>query len=120
MNTLIIENQSILLVGVVLVIVAVAIILEQRFKWASFVGSFFICIMGGFILSNLNVIPHSSPTFGAIDGIILLVALPMFLYKADIKAIIKQSGKLFRLFHVAAIGSLVASIKIYEELTAQT
>lgn len=110
MNTLITENQSILLVGVVLVIVAVAIILEQRFKWASFVGSFFICIMGGFILSNLNVIPHSSPAFGAIDGIILLVALPMFLYKADIKAIIKQSGKLFGLFHVAAIGSLVASI----------
>lgn len=110
MSALITEDQSILLIGVVLLIVAVAIILEQRYKWASFVGSFFICILGGFILSNLNVIPHSSAAFTAVDGIILLVALPMFLFKANIKAIIKESGKLFGLFHIAAIGSLVASL----------
>jgi len=110
MSALIREDQTILLIGVVLLIVAVAIALEQRYKWASFVGSFFICIMGGFLLSNLHVIPHSSAAFSAVDGIILLVALPMFLFKADIKAIIKHSGKLFGLFHIAAIGSLIASV----------
>lgn len=110
MSALITEDKSILLVGIVLLIVALAVTLEQRYKWASFIGSFFICILGGFILSNLNVIPHSAPAFSAIDGIILMIALPMFLYKANIKTIIKESGKLFGLFHIAAIGSLVASL----------
>ena len=110
MSALIKDDQSILLIGVVLLIVVIAILLEQRYKWASFVGSFFICIVGGFLLSNLNVIPHSAPAFSAVDGIILLVALPMFLFRANIKSILKDSGKLFGLFHIAAIGSLVASL----------
>ena len=80
MSALIKEDQSILLIGVVLLIVALAITLEQKYKWASFVGSFFICILGGFLLSNLNIIPHSAAAFTAVDGIILLVALPMFLF----------------------------------------
>ena len=110
MEPIISADQTILLIGVVLLIVTVAITLEQRYKWASFIGSFFICIFGGFLLSNLNIIPHAADAWNAIDGIILLVALPMFLFKADIKAIVKQSGKLFGLFHVAAIGSLIASM----------
>ena len=62
-TTLIAEDQTILLWAVVLGLVAIAIILEQRFRWAATLSSTMLVIMGGFILANIGVIPHASPVF---------------------------------------------------------
>lgn len=109
-GTLIGEEQTILLWAVVLVIVAVSIVLEQRFKWAASLGALVFCIFLGLACSNLGIVPHSSPVYTGINNVVLLCAIPLFLFKANVVRILKDSGKLFILFHIAAVGTLVGVV----------
>jgi Predicted integral membrane protein len=108
-TTLIGEDQTVLLWAVVLILVAVAITLEQRYKWASTLSSTMLVIIGGFILANIGVIPHSTTVFTSMSTVILVCSIPLLLFKADIKEIVQNSGKLFILFHVAALGTLIGA-----------
>lgn len=101
------EDQTILLWAIVLGVVAIAIVLEQRYRWAASAGAVVICIFMGLALSNLGIIPYSSTVFTEIGNVILLCAIPLMLFKADIIRILKDSGKLFMLFHIAGIGTIV-------------
>ncbi|MGM9662955.1 MAG: DUF819 domain-containing protein [Oscillospiraceae bacterium] len=113
MGTLIQENQTILLWAAVLLVVAVSIVLEQRYRWAAMLGSVVLCIFGGLLLSNCHVIPFASDTYNSIGNVVLLVSIPLFLFKANVKQILKDSGKLFILFHIAAVGTLVGVLLAY-------
>lgn len=113
MTTLIAEDQTILLWAVVLAIVAIAIVLEQRYKWASTLSSTMLVIFMGFILANIGLIPHSSAVFSSMTSVVLVCSIPLLLFKADVKEIFKSSGKLFILFHVAAIGTIVGALVLF-------
>lgn len=101
------EDQTVLLWAAVLVVVAIAIVLEQRYKWAAAIGSVVICIFVGLFLSNIGVLPYSNAVFSGIGDVVLLCSIPLMLFKANIVRILKNSGKLFLLFHIAAIGTVV-------------
>ncbi|MBQ8564154.1 MAG: DUF819 family protein, partial [Firmicutes bacterium] len=108
-NPLISADNTILLWAVDLLLVAGAIILEQRYKWASTLSSTMLVIIGGFILANVGLIPHSAPVFSAMGSVVLVCSIPLLRFKADVKEIIQNSGKLFILFHVSAIGTLIGA-----------
>ena len=112
-NTLIGADQTILLWAVILLLVAGAIILEQRFKWAATLSSTMLVIIGGFILANIRLIPHSSDVFSSLSSVVLVCSIPLLLFKADIKEIIQNSGKVFALFHIAALGTIVGAFVMY-------
>ncbi len=113
MTPLIGADQTVLLWAVGVVIVAVAIMLEQRFRWAATLSSVMLVIIFGFILANLGLIPHSSPVFSALGNVVLVCSIPLLLFKADVKEIFRNSGKLIILFHVAAVGTLVGVLVTY-------
>ena len=112
-TTLIAEDQTILLWAVVLGLVAIAIILEQRFRWAATLSSTMLVIMGGFILANVGIIPHASPVFTQLGSVVLICSIPLLLFKADIKEIFQNSGKVFILFHVAAVGTIIGCFAMH-------
>lgn len=107
------EDKTILLWAVVLVVVAISIVLEQRYKWAASLGSVVLCIFIGLFLSNIGIIPYSSSVFSGIGNVVLLCAIPLMLFKANIVKILKDSGKLFLLFHIAAIGTVVGVLAAF-------
>lgn len=113
MNTLIGADQTILLWAVVLITVAGAIYLEQRFRWAASIGSIVIILFAGLLFSNIHFIPYTSDTFTSIGSIILPCSIPLFLFKCNVKQILKESGKLFILFHIAAVGTVVGVLIAY-------
>ena len=113
MGSLIAEDQSILLWAVVLVTVAIAIFLEQRYKWAAAIGAIVTILFAGLLFSNIHLIPYSSPTYSAIGSILLPCSIPLFLFKCNVKQIIKESGKMFIIFHIAAVGSVVGVLLAY-------
>lgn len=112
-TSLITQDQTILLWASILMMVAVAIYLEQRYSWASHVSSTILVIIFGFILSNLKIIPHSSGVYSGISGVILVCSIPLLLFKANVKEIMKNSGKLFLLFHIAAVGTMIGALVCY-------
>lgn len=113
MSSLITAEQPVLLWAIILTVVAFAIYMEQRFRWAASIGSIVLVIFLGLLLSNVHVIPYSSGTYDSIGSIVLPCAIPLFLFKANIKQILRDSGKLFILFHIAAVGTIVGIFVAY-------
>ncbi len=112
-TSLIKEDQTVLLFAVVLAIVAISITLEQRYHWASVLSSCILSIFGGFVAANIGLIPHSAPAFSAIGNVILICSIPLLLFKANVKQIVKDSGKLFIMFHICAVGTVLGCFVAY-------
>ncbi|RRD64463.1 DUF819 family protein [Fretibacterium sp. OH1220_COT-178] len=89
---------------------AVSIYLEQRYRWAAKVSGAIIALLGALVLANLGVIPTDSPVYDTIWGYVVLLAVPIMLFKANLRKIWLESGRTFLAFHIAAIGTVVGSI----------
>ena len=113
MTLFITEDQSILLWAVVLITVAIAVALEQRYRWAAAIGSIVIVLFAGLLFSNIHLVPYSSATFTSIGSVLLPCAIPLFLFKCNLKQIFKESGRLFIIFHIAAVGSVIGALLGY-------
>lgn len=97
---------------VVMLVTALAITIEQKFKWGARVSSCVMCIAGGMILANLKVIPFASPVYDSIGNILLLLAIPLLPFKSDIRKIYKSSGTTFLIFNICAVSAFLASCLI--------
>lgn len=88
---------------------AVSIYLEQRYRWASKVSGAIIALLGALILANLGVIPTDSPVYDIIWGYVVLLAVPIMLFKADLRKIWRESGRTFLVLHIAAVGTVIGT-----------
>lgn len=112
MTSLISSEDTLYLWAAVMAITAVAITIEQKWKWGAKVSSCLMCILGGMVLANLNIIPFTSPVYDSIGGVVLLLSIPLLLFKSDIRKIYKSSGSMFLIFNVCAVASFVMSMTI--------
>ena len=110
MNSLISGDNTMLVWMVVAIMATFAIFCEQKFKWGGWIGSSVLAIFMSMILCSLHITPTSSGVYSAISGYVLPLSIPLLLFKCDIRRILKESGKLFLLWHVAAVGTLVGAL----------
>lgn len=110
MATLIQGDQTWLMWMMVIVLAAFSIWAEQKTKWGGKLGSAIVAIFGTMILVNIRMLPSSSVTYGAVSNFILPLSIPLLLFKCDLKKIVKESGRLFIVFHVAALGTMVGAM----------
>jgi uncharacterized membrane protein len=89
---------------------AVSIYLEQRYNWAAKISGAIIGLLGALILANLKIIPTESPVYDAVWGYIVPLAVPLLLFKADLRKIWKESGRTFLAFNIGAVGTLLGAI----------
>ena len=89
---------------------AVSIYLEQKYRWAAKVSGAIIALLGALVLANLGVIPTDSPVYDIVWGYVVMLAVPIMLFKANLRKIWLESGRTFLAFHIAAIGTVVGSI----------
>lgn len=89
---------------------AVSIYLEQHYKWASKVSGAIIALVGAMILANLQVIPLQSPAYDTVWNYVVPLAIPLLLFKANIKKIWNESGRLLFIFFISAAGTVAGSI----------
>ncbi|WP_422447156.1 DUF819 domain-containing protein [Thermoanaerobacterium sp. DL9XJH110] len=88
---------------------AVSIYLEQRYRWAAKVTGAIIALLGALILANLKIIPMESPVYDGVYTYVVPVAVPLLLFKADIKRIWRESGRTFWAFNISAIGTVLGA-----------
>ena len=106
-----ISGENILLVWMVVACMATfAIYAEQKFKWGGYIGSAVIAIFLSMILCSLHITPTSSAVYGGISSYVLPLSIPLLLFKCDVRKIIRESGRLFLLWHVAAVGTIIGSL----------
>lgn len=89
---------------------SVSIYLEQKYNWAAKISGAIIGLLGALILANFKVIPTESPVYDAVWGYIVPLAVPLLLFKADLRKIWKESGRTFIAFNFSAVGTLLGAI----------
>ena len=110
MTSLISGDNTMLVWMVVAFMGTAAVFCEQKFKWGGYIGSCVLAIFMSMILCSLHITPTSSPVYSAISGYVLPLSIPLLLFKCDVRKILRESGKLFILWHVAAVGTLIAAL----------
>jgi uncharacterized membrane protein len=63
------------------------------------------------ILSNLHITPYSSPTYDFIGGYVVSLAIPLLLFKADIRRIFRESGRVMLTF-IIACGAVIIGVLV--------
>ena len=67
----------------------------------------------GIALSNLKITPFSSPVYDVIDKYLVIAAIPLLLFKADIRKIFRDSGRVMISLFVAGIGVITGVLVGY-------
>jgi uncharacterized membrane protein len=110
METLFSADNTWALWAIVIALAAISIMLEQRYQWAAKISGAVVALIGGLALANFKVIPTDSGVYDAVWGYVVPVSIPMLLYRADLKKILKESGRMFQAFWFVAVGTCLGAI----------
>lgn len=110
MGTLISSEDFATLWAVIAVGTAAAIWAEQRFRWAARLSGPVIALLLAMVLSNLRVMPTASPAYDFVGSWLVPLAIPLLLFRANIREIIRTAGRLFLIFHLSAIGTVIGTV----------
>lgn len=67
-------------------------------------------IMGGVVLSNFRITPFESPVYDFVGEYLVPVAIPLLLFKADLRRIFRESGKVIITFSIAACSTVLGTV----------
>lgn len=110
MDTLIKADDTWMLWMILIGISAAAIVLEQKYKLAARISGPIIALLGALVLANLSVIPKDAPVYDAVWGYVVPVAIPLLLFKADLRKIWRETGRMGILFIFPVIGTCIGAI----------
>ncbi len=96
---------------------AFSIYLEQKYEWAAKVSGAIIALVGAMILSNLRIIPIDAPVYDTVWGYVVPMAIPLLLFRTNIKKIWKESGRVLVIFLISSVGTMIGAFVGYIALS---
>lgn len=112
---LISADQTFALSAVIMVIVAFGLWAETK-KWGQKLGGPLLLLAVAMALANLEVIPYTAAVYDQIAGMLVPMAIPLLIMRADFRVIFAESGPMFVTFLVAAgvtvVGALVGVLVV--------
>ncbi|RLA25642.1 MAG: hypothetical protein DRQ63_09410, partial [Gammaproteobacteria bacterium] len=83
----------------------------ERFPWGrKYSGVMWLMAMT-FVLANLRIIPSTAPAYDAVWNYLVPIAIPLLLFEADLKRIVRESGPTLIAFIIGS-ASVVAGVFI--------
>lgn len=89
---------------------AVAIVLEQKYSWASKLSGAIIALLGAMLLSNTGVIPLESPVYDAVWTYVVPLAIPLLLFQSNVIKVWQESKRLLIIFLISTVGTVAGTI----------
>ncbi len=86
---------------------ALAIYLEQTYKWAAKLSGAILCLIFALTLSNLGIIPMDAPVWDQVWGYVVPLAIPLLLLQCDMRKIGKDTGRIVLIFLIGSVGTIV-------------
>lgn len=108
-NTPLIEANQHWALWAILVVVAALGLYAEKTKIGSKLSAVVVSILGTFILSNLKIIPNDAPSYDIVWAYLVPIAIPLLLFKADLKKIIKEAGATLIAFIFGGIGTVIGT-----------
>jgi len=101
-------DQTFGLGAAIMLIVAFSMWAEQR-PWGQKIGGPLLLIALAMLASNVGLIPFSAPLYDTVAGILVPMAIPLLLMRADLRTIFKEAGPMLIAFLVAAAATVVGA-----------
>lgn len=105
MTTLISADNTFALLTVFLGLAAFGFWAETT-RLGKLMSGVILVIVAGLALANLRVVPFAGPFYDLVWGYAVPLAIPLLLFKADLKRILPEAGPLLIGFAVAVIGTI--------------
>ncbi|GAC18672.1 DUF819 family protein [Paraglaciecola arctica] len=67
-------------------------------------------ICTGILLSNLHIIPLKSPAYDFVGSTLVPLAIPLLLFKSNLRKIFKESGRVLLIFCLASLATIVGAV----------
>jgi len=88
---------------------------SERFAWGRKYSGVMMLITAAIVLSNLKIIPTVAPAYDAVWNYLVPIAIPLLLFEADLKRIVRESGPTLFAFVIGS-AAVVAGVLIGVEL----
>ncbi len=109
MNSWVPADQTWTLLALIVGGVAACIQLEQASKWAARLSGPVLALLAGMALSNLRIVPTEAPIYDVIDDYLVPIAIPLLLFQANLRRILREVGPMFLTFHIATVGTILGA-----------
>ncbi len=83
----------------------------ERYPWGRKYSGVMLLITAAIVLANLKIIPTSAPVYDAIWDYLVPIAIPLLLFEADLKRIVRESGPTLIAFVIGG-AAVVAGVSI--------
>src|SRR5512139_470510 len=93
-------DQTFALGAFIMVLVAFGFWAETR-RWGQKLGGPLLLLALSMAAANLGLIPHTAPAYDSVAGLLVPMAIPLLLMRADFRTIWSESGPMFGAFLVA-------------------
>ena len=120
-ESLIAPDDTWALLALLMVSVALAIWLEQKYQWASKISGAIIALLIALVASNLSIIPTSCPLYDDIVwGYAVPLGIPLLLLQCNMKKIWRETGRMMIIFLIGAVGTVAGAFLAYSLLHKRT
>ena len=110
-RTLIQPDDTWGLLGVMCVSVALAIFLEQKYRWAARISGSVIALILAMVMANIGILPIQSVLYDDIVwGVIVPMGIPLLLLQCNLKKIWREAGKMLTIFLIGAAGTILGAL----------
>ncbi len=113
-------SDPIALAAIIAGLTALGFWLDRRYDWAAKVGAGLLIIGLGAVVSNLGLVPPSSPVYDAVTGPVTSLAIVWLLFAVDLRDLKAAGPLMLAAFGIAvaatAIGAIFATLIFHEGL----
>ena len=102
-------DQTFALSAVIMLHVAFSLWAERK-SWGQQLGGPLLLLAIAMAAANTGIIPHSAPVYDTIAGLLVPMAIPLLLLRADFMTIFSESGPMLIAFMVAAGATVVGAL----------
>lgn len=90
-------------------VAALSLLLEQRYRWAGRITGCVLALTGMMVLSNFRIVPTEAPAYDQVWDYAVPLAVPLLLFRCDIRRIGRETGRLLGIFLLSAIGTIAGT-----------
>jgi len=107
------SSNTPILFSIVIFLAGLAFVLEQRTSIGKKLSGVVIAMFSMMVLANINIVPASAPSYDFVYKWIVPMAIPMFLFKANVVSIIKETGKTLIAFAIGCVGTIIGAVVMF-------
>lgn len=108
--SLIAADESFLVWGVLIGLVAFGFWAEQNTRIGKYLTGIILSMAAAMLLSNLHVLPFTSPTYSTIFTNVLPIAIPLTLFRADVIEAFRKGGATVGAFFIGSVGVVLGAL----------